>query len=137
MSRWPGRSSRAPGSAASSSTDLRLELFIGVHEFEKRARQPVSVTVYMLVPDAGPTRSDDLADHVSYADIVDRLKERAKSAAHVNLVETLAEEVADLALADARVASVVVDVRKTAIIPEARSVGVIIRRQRATAGGRG
>ena len=91
----------------------------------------------MLVPDAGPTRSDDLADHVSYADIVERLKERAKSSAHVNLVETLAEEVAELALADARVASVVVDVRKTAIIPEARSVGVIIRRQRATAGGRG
>ena len=126
-----------PGERCSVIEDLRLELFIGVHEFEKRARQPVSVTVYMLVPDAGPTRSDDLADHVSYADIVDRLKERAKSAAHINLVETLAEEVADLALADARVASVVVDVRKTAIIPEARSVGVIIRRQRAAAGGRG
>jgi 7,8-dihydroneopterin aldolase/epimerase/oxygenase len=126
-----------PGKRCIVVDDLRLELFIGVHEFEKRSRQPVSVTVYMLVPDTGPTRSDDLADHVSYADIVDRLKERAKSAAHVNLVETLAEEVADLALADARVASVVVDVRKTAIIPEARSVGVIIRRQRATAGGRG
>jgi dihydroneopterin aldolase len=126
-----------PGERCIVVDELRLELFIGVHEFEKRARQPVSVTVYMLVPDAGPARSDDLADHVSYADIVDRLQERAKSLGHVNLVETLAEEVADLALADARVASVVVDVRKTAIIPEARSVGVIIRRQRATAGGRG
>jgi 7,8-dihydroneopterin aldolase/epimerase/oxygenase len=126
-----------PGERCIVVDDLRLELFIGVHEFEKRARQPVSVTVYMLVPDAGPTRSDDLADHVSYADIVDRLKEREKSSGHVNLVETLAEEVAELALADARVASVVVDVRKTAIIPEARSVGVIIRRRRETAGGRG
>jgi dihydroneopterin aldolase len=126
-----------PGERCIVVEDLRLEMFIGVHEFEKRARQPVSVTVYMLVPDAGPTRSDDLADYVSYADIVERLQERAKSAAHINLVETLAEEVAELALADGRVASVVVDVRKTAIIPEAKSVGVIIRRQRATAGGRG
>jgi dihydroneopterin aldolase len=126
-----------PGERCIIVEDLRLELFIGVHNFEKRARQPVSVTVYMLVPDAGPTRSDDLADHVSYADIVDRLKEREKSTAHVNLVETLAEEVAELALADARVASVVVDVRKTAIIPEARSVGLVIRRQRGLAGGRG
>ena len=49
----------------------------------------------------GRTRSDDLADYVSYADIVDRLKARAKSTRHVNLVETLAEEVAALALADA------------------------------------
>jgi 7,8-dihydroneopterin aldolase/epimerase/oxygenase len=126
-----------PGERCIVIDGLRLELFIGVHEFEKRARQPVAVTVYMLVPDAGPTRSDDLVDHVSYAGIVERLKERAKSVGHVNLVETLAEEVAEMALADARVASVVVDVRKTAIIPEARSVGVIIRRQRGTPGGRG
>ena len=46
-----------------------------------------------------------------------KLKERAKSTRHINLVETLAEEVADLALADARVESVVVDVRKTADHP--------------------
>jgi dihydroneopterin aldolase len=115
---------------------LRLEVFIGVHEFERRARQPVAVTLYMFVPDTGPARSDDLGDHVSYADIVSRLQERAESTRHVNLVETLAEEVAELALADARVASVVVDVRKTAIIPEARSVGVIIRRQRGSPGDR-
>ena len=72
--------------------------------------------------------SDDLADYVSYADIVEQLKARAASTRHVNLVETLAEEVAALALADKRVASVVVDVRKTEIIPEAEGVGVIIRR---------
>ena len=75
-------------------------------------------------------RSDDLADHVSYADVVARLKERATSTRHVQLVETLAEEAADFALADARVESVVVDVRKTEIVPEARGVGVIIHRQR-------
>ncbi len=44
--------------------------------------------------DDGPSRSDDLADHVSYADVVAKLKERAKSTRHTNLVETLAEEVA-------------------------------------------
>ena len=36
--------------------DLRLAFFIGVHEHEKRARQEVSITVYMLVPETGATR---------------------------------------------------------------------------------
>ena len=122
--------------------DLRLRLFIGVHEHEKRARQEVAITVHMfvpetLIPETGAPRSDDLADYVSYAEIVDQLKQRAASTRHTNLVETLAEEVAALALADPRVASAVVDVRKTEIIPEAKGVGVIIHRQRGPAGGSG
>ena len=113
--------------------DLRLRFFIGVHEHEKKARQEVSITVQMFIPEPfvpkrGVPPSDNLADHVSYADIVDQLKARAQSTRHVNLVETLAEEVAALALADTRVARVIVDVRKTEIIPEAKGVGVVIHR---------
>jgi dihydroneopterin aldolase len=124
-----------PGERCIVIDDLRLALFIGVHDFEKRKRQQVSVTIHMFVADAGPSRSDDLADHVSYADVVGRLRERAKSTRHVNLVETLAEEVAEVALADARVRSVLVDVRKTEIIPEAKGVGVIIHRRRPPGAG--
>jgi dihydroneopterin aldolase len=110
--------------------DLRLSFFIGVHEREKLAQQEVSITVYMFVADAGVPSSDDIRDHVSYADLVDRLIERAATKRHVNLVETLAEEVAALALADARVLRAIVDVRKTEIIAQAKGVGVIIHRRR-------
>jgi dihydroneopterin aldolase len=110
--------------------DLRLAFFIGVNEQEKLARQEVSITVHMFVLDAGPPTSDELDNHVSYAEFVERLQKRAASVRHVNLVETLAEEVAALALADARVLSTVVDVRKTEIIPQAKGVGVIIHRRR-------
>jgi len=120
-----------PGQRCIVVDDLRLDVFIGVHEHERQARQQVSITLHMFVrDDAATARSDDLADHVSYADVIARLKERASSRRHTQLVETLAEEVADLALVDGRVESVVVDVRKTQIIPEAKGVGVIIRRQR-------
>lgn len=112
--------------------DLRLKFFIGVLEHEKKARQEVSITIHMFVPETGGRVSDDLADYVSYADIVDQLKVRAATARHVNLVETLAEEVAALAFADRRVASTIVDVRKTEIIPEASAVGVIIHRRRGS-----
>ena len=120
-----------PGYRCVIVEDLRLPFFIGVYEDEKRARQDVSISIVMFVREAGPNRSDDLADHVSYADVVGKLKERARSEAHVSLVETLAEEVAGFSLADARVESVIVDVRKTEIIPEAKGVGVVIRRGRS------
>lgn len=119
-----------PGQRCVVVDDLRLRFFIGVHEHEKLARQEVSITVHMFVAEFGAPPSDDLADYVSYADIVDALKQRAASTRHVELVETLAEEIAELALADARVAGAVVDVRKTEIIPEAKGVGVIIHRRR-------
>ena len=122
-----------PGQRCIVVDDLRLAFFIGVHEHEKRSRQEVSITIHMFVPDdAAASRSDDLADHVSYSDVVAKLKERAKAVRPTNRVETLAEEAADFALADARVESVVVDVRKTEIVPDAKGVGVIIRRQRGT-----
>jgi|SRR5581483_400749 len=117
--------------------DLRLDIFIGVHEHERQARQEVAISVHMFVPDTGPSRSDDIADHVSYADIVEALKERAQSTRHTNLVETLAEEVAELAFRDPRVVRAIIDVRKTEIIPEAKSVGVILHRRRASLRGGG
>jgi 7,8-dihydroneopterin aldolase/epimerase/oxygenase len=126
-----------PGQRCIVVDDLRLAVFIGVHEHEKAARQEVSISIHMFVPDAGPSRSDDLTDHVSYSDVVSKLKERAKATRHVHLVETLAEEAADFALADARVESVVVEVRKTEIVPEAKGVGVIINRRRKPADGSG
>src|SRR2546421_2950987 len=113
--------------------DLRLRFFIGVHEHERKARQEVSITVHMFVaepfePKPGARLSDDLADYVSYADIVEQLKARAASTRHVNLVETLAEGGAGLALAGKRGAGGGVDGRKAEIIPEADGGGVIIRR---------
>ena len=110
--------------------DMRMRIFIGVLAQERLARQEVAVSLCMLVRDAGPSRSDALADHVSYADVVAKLRQRGQSSRHTNLVETLAEECAEFALADPRVESVIVDVRKPEIIAEARGVGVIIHRHR-------
>ena len=127
-----------PGRRCVVVDDLRLAFFIGVYEQEKRSRQEVSISLCMVVPDDHATaRSDNLADHVSYADVVAKLKERAQSGRHIQLVETLAEEAAQFALADARVESVVVDVRKTQIIAEARGVGVVIHRHRKSVTGAG
>ncbi|MEC9368885.1 MAG: dihydroneopterin aldolase [Pseudomonadota bacterium] len=111
-------------------SNLRLPFLIGIYEHEKKRPQEVLVTIHMFVPERERVSGSDIADHVSYGDVVRGVKAIAASGRHIPLVENLAEEIADVALADARVARVVVDVRKTQIIPEAEGVGVIIERSR-------
>jgi dihydroneopterin aldolase len=52
--------------------------------------------------------------------------------AHVELVETMAEEIACLCLADSRVLKVRVSVEKLAVFADAASAGVEIERSRET-----
>ncbi len=107
---------------------LRLPFHIGIFDHEKGRPQTVVISLRLFVAETGRARSTDIADHVSYAEVVDAIRAIAASGRHIPLVENLAEEIADIALSDVRVARVVVDVRKSDIIPEAEGVGVVIER---------
>lgn len=107
--------------------DLEIVAILGVHEHEKAAPQNVLVNVDLTVGEAGIGLDDDLANVVCYEDVVNGIKEIASSG-HVNLVETLAERIAQHCLADARVLAVRVRIEKPDVIPEAASVGVEIER---------
>ena len=108
---------------------LRLPFRIGVLDHEKQAPQEVAISLRLYVREEGPARSTDLGDYVSYATIVDEVRSLAACGRHIPLVENLAEEIAALALADRRVARVLVDVRKTEIVPGCAGVGVAIERR--------
>ena len=112
--------------------DLELGAKIGVHTFERVTTQPVRLSVDLFVEDEG-SRSDQLNDVVCYEDIVEGIKSII-AAGHVNLVETLAENIADMCLGDARVLRCRVRVEKLQVIAEAASVGVEIERRRTTDG---
>ena len=53
---------------------------------------------------------------------------------HIKLLETLAERIAELCLADARVTAVTVRVEKLDVFADAESAGVEILRERSSAG---
>ncbi len=108
--------------------DLTLEFSIGILDEEKKRPQPVVINLQIFVPESGRATSTDIADYVSYADVVDGIKAIASSRRHILLLETLAEEIASLVLRDKRVKRVIVDLSKPQIIPEAGGVGVIIER---------
>ena len=109
--------------------DLELGAKICVHTFEKTTTQPVRINVDLAVDEAVYRPTDELADVVCYEDIVDAIK-AIIAQGHVNLVETLAERIADRCLTDPRIEAVRVRVEKLHVIAEAASVGVEIERMR-------
>jgi dihydroneopterin aldolase len=90
---------------------LVLDCQIGVFEEEKGITQRVRFTVEVSIFPAPRTGTDDIADAVSYDYIVEAIR-RVTSQGHINLLETLAERIADECLTDRRAAKVHVLVEK-------------------------
>ena len=72
---------------------------------------------------------DDIGNVISYEGILQGIRTIA-AGDHINLVETLAEQIADLCLADARALKVRVRIEKLEVEPAAAGVGVEILRYR-------
>lgn len=80
-----------------------------------------------MVLEEDRTLHDRIENVVNYEHVVNGVR-ALTSDVHINLVETLAERIADLCLADGRVSRVRVCVEKLDIYDEAASVGVEIER---------
>jgi dihydroneopterin aldolase len=109
--------------------DLVLECLIGVHKHEQRKPQRIRINVDLAVREQGRGKSDKLTDVVDYEEVADRIRGIVASG-HVNLVETLAENIAEMCLADPRIEAARIRVEKLDIFPDAASVGVEIERSR-------
>ena len=107
--------------------DLELGCMIGVHEHEQLGPQRVLVNIDLSVRESVADIDDRLTNVVCYETIVGDIKRICESG-HVNLVETLAEDIAAACLKDARVRKARVRVEKLDVIPEAAGVGVEIER---------
>jgi dihydroneopterin aldolase len=107
--------------------DLMLACRIGVHPQEQRAKQRVRLNLDLAVAEGEQPLADDLARVVDYEALVLRVR-LAVGQGHVNLVETLAEQIAGLCLEDPRVRSVRIRVEKLDAIPDAAAAGVEIER---------
>lgn len=109
--------------------DLVLPANIGVHPHEHRSEQRVRINVELEVETEPQATRDDIANVVSYEHVVARIKALIGSG-HINLVETLAERIADICLADSRARRVRVRVEKLDVEPDAAAVGIEIERPR-------
>lgn len=117
----------APGVRRVLVTDLVLDCLIGVHRHEKDGTQRVRINLDLSVAESAHPVDDRLSNVLCYEDVITKVRALA-SAGHVNLVETLAERVAALCLAEPDVLSARVRVEKLDVFSDAASVGVEIER---------
>ena len=107
--------------------DLLLPCSIGVHQHEKTKPQQIRINLDLAVKESTDALNDQIENVVNYEEIV--IGVRALIArGHVNLVETLADDIATMCLEDIRVRSVRVQIEKLDVFEDATSVGVEIER---------
>ena len=109
--------------------DLVLPCRIGVYEHEKQAPQRVRINVQLLV-EREVADSDELGDVLNYETIVEGIRALTRGR-HIELVESLAEQVMDICLASPRALAARIGVEKLDVFADAESVGVVLRRRRA------
>ena len=112
-------------------TGLRVRGRHGVFDFERADGQDFVVDVALELDTRPAAASDELSDTVHYGELAGRLAE-VIAGEPVNLIETLADRLAAVCLADTRVAAATVTVHKPqAPIPhEFADVAVTVRRER-------
>ena len=106
---------------------LVLPIAIGVYDEEQGVTQKVGFTIEAAVASGVSAKGDAIAEVPSYDYLVGAVR-AIVAAGHINLVETLAERIAERCLKDKRIASVLVRVEKLERGPA--SVGVEIVRPR-------
>jgi dihydroneopterin aldolase len=109
--------------------DLRVEALIGIHKRERHVVQTLSIDLEIGIPGTAVFASDKVADTIDYEQVTLRIKALAASG-HFRLVETFAERVASLLIADFGAPWVRVSAAKIGILPNAKFVGVSIERRK-------
>lgn len=107
--------------------DLEITCVIGVHAHEKRGPQRVRINVDLGVLEGNAAHGDRLENVVCYEDIVTRIRAIVADG-HINLVETLAERIAEICLQHPLAQSARVRVEKLDVFKDAHSAGVEIER---------
>jgi dihydroneopterin aldolase len=112
-------------------TGLRARGYHGVYESERASGQEFAVDAVLELDLSAAAASDQVVDTVDYGALADRLV-AVVTGPPVNLIETLADRLAEVCLADRRVAAATVTVHKpqAPIRHEFADVAVTLRRER-------
>jgi len=107
--------------------DLKIETVIGIYDWEREIKQTVVLDLDMASDIRKAAASDAIDDTINYKAVSKRLIEFV-GGSEFQLVETLAEEVANIILNEFGVPWVRVKINKKGAVRYAGDVGVIIER---------
>lgn len=97
---------------------------IGVHEFEKKGVQRVLFNVDLFIPLAESTPQHDQLDEVVDYDFIRETIAQCMANGHIQLQETLCDDIVRAVLLHPKVKAVRVSTEKPDVYPDCESVGV-------------
>ena len=109
--------------------NLILNIFIGIHDFEKKKKQKVRFNIEVETnPNTKPSNKD-FSTIVDYETLVNKIKELVKKHHH-ELLEELAENIFKIIFQNKLVKKANIKLEKLHIMRESESVGVDITKNR-------
>lgn len=107
--------------------ELRVETIVGIWEWERKIRQTIVIDLEMAADIRRAAATDSIDDTLNYKLVAKRVQQFVEDSTF-QLVETMAEKVAEIVLDEFDVPWVKIRINKPGAIRGARDVGVMIER---------
>jgi len=107
--------------------DLRIDTVVGIYEWERRIRQTVVLDLEMAADVRRPAATDNIDDALNYKAVAKRVVAFVESS-QFQLVETLAERIAEIVMREFDVPWLRLQLNKQGALRGARDVGVVLER---------
>ncbi len=107
--------------------DLILNIFVGIHIFEKKKKQRVKFNIEIMTDPLVSPNNKDLNSILDYENIINKI-EKLVSLKHHELLEDLAENIFDAIFQNKIVKKIKLKIDKIDIIKKAGSVGIEVQK---------
>ena len=109
--------------------DLILNIFVGIHNFEKKKKQRVKFNVEILTNPYVFPNNKDLKSIINYEEIVYKI-EKLSNLKHHELLEDLSENIFNMLFQNKLVKKVNLKIEKIDIIKKTKSVGIEVSKSK-------
>ena len=103
--------------------DLTLNIFVGIHNFEKKKKQRVKFNIEILTDPNVPPSIKDLNSILNYEEVVMKV-EKLTDSKHHKLLEDLAENIFYIIFKNRLVKKINLKLEKLDILKKTKSVGI-------------
>jgi len=107
--------------------DLKVPCIIGVFAQERKKKQPIIINLALSVDTRKAAKTDDLKDTVDYHHLYNEIANTVSQSTY-QLLETLAQTIADICLKNKKVKQVTVRLEKPHAVKIGKSSGIEIIR---------
>ena len=108
-------------------SDLRIETVIGIYDWERKIQQTIRIDLEMGTDIRRAAATDSIEDTLNYKAVAKRLIAFVE-ASEFQLVETMAERIADIVIGEFGVPWLRLKLHKPGAVRGSRDVGVLIER---------